>query len=158
MGRKKAADAYPSPYSVSVKKKYKKNTTFSTGSVPQRRLMHVCVTASGKADLLLIGNRSETGSRSPRVSPHSCFVGGVKFPQGEGSAVIHREKNDLLHKAATYMSVSHPPARRRKQAQEFTLNRKQVKNRLKIPQGLSTLMYRRWSEVPSGGGDRGDTP
>ena len=23
------------------------------------------------------------------------FVGGVKFPQGEGSAVIHRKKNDL---------------------------------------------------------------
>ena len=39
--------------------------------------------------------------RSSRVSPHSCFAGGVKFPLGEGSAVIYREKNDLLHKAIT---------------------------------------------------------
>ena len=31
-------------------------------------------------------------------------------------------------------------------------NRKQVVNRLKIPQGLSTPLFRRWSEVPSRGG------
>ena len=37
----------------------------------------------------------------PRVSPHYCFTGGVKFPQGEGSAVIHRMKNYLLYKDAT---------------------------------------------------------
>jgi len=35
---------------------------------------------------------------------------------------------------------------------------KQAVNRLKIPQGLSTLMFRRWSEVPSRGGVRGDSP
>ena len=29
------------------------------------------------------------------------FAGRVKFPQGEGSAVIHRKKNDLLYKDAT---------------------------------------------------------
>ena len=46
-------------------------------------------------------NRWETGSRSPRVSPHYCFTSGVKFPQGEGSAVIHRMKNYLLYKDAT---------------------------------------------------------
>ena len=40
----------------------------------------------------------------------------------------------------------------------FTHNGKQVVNRLKIPQGLSTLMFRRWSEVPSRGGVRGDLP
>ncbi len=40
----------------------------------------------------------------------------------------------------------------------FTHNGKQVVNRLKIPQGLSTLMFRRWSEVPSRGGVRGDSP
>ena len=40
----------------------------------------------------------------------------------------------------------------------FTHNGKQVVNRLKIPQGLSTLMFRRWSEVPSMGGVRGDSP
>ena len=30
-----------------------------------------------------------------------CFIGGVKFPQGEGSAVVHRKKNDLLYETAT---------------------------------------------------------
>ena len=35
---------------------------------------------------------------------------------------------------------------------------KQVVNRLKIPQGLSTLLFRRWSEVLSRGGVRGDSP
>ena len=41
---------------------------------------------------------------------------------------------------------------------DFTHNRKQVVNRLKILQGLSTLLFHRWSEVPSRGGDRGDSP
>ena len=41
---------------------------------------------------------------------------------------------------------------------DFTQNGKQVVNRLKIPQGLSTLMFRRWSEVPSRGGVRGGSP
>ena len=41
---------------------------------------------------------------------------------------------------------------------DFTHNGKQVVNRLKIPQGLSTLMFLRWSEVPSRGGVRGDSP
>ncbi len=40
----------------------------------------------------------------------------------------------------------------------FTHNGKQVVNRLKIPQGLSTLLFHRWSEVPSMGGVRGDSP
>ena len=34
---------------------------------------------------------------------------------------------------------------------------KQVINRLKIPQGLSTLLYQEWSEVPSRGGIRADS-
>ena len=41
---------------------------------------------------------------------------------------------------------------------DITCNGKRVVNRLKIPQGLSTLMFRRWSEVPSRGGVRGDSP
>ena len=41
---------------------------------------------------------------------------------------------------------------------DYTHNGKQVVNRLKIPQGLSILMFRRWSEVPSRGGVRGDSP
>ena len=36
--------------------------------------------------------------------------------------------------------------------------RKQVVNRLKIPQGLSTLLFHQWSEVPSRGGVHGDSP
>ena len=43
-------------------------------------------------------------------------------------------------------------------AVDFTHSRKQVVNRLKIPQGLSTLLFHRWSEVPSRGGVRGDSP
>ena len=87
----------------------------------------------------------------PRVSPHSCFAGGVKLPQGEGSAVIPRKKNDLLHRNTTCLCHSLWQG-------QFTCYRKQVVNRLKIPQGLSTLMFRRWSEVPSRGGVRGDSP
>ena len=41
---------------------------------------------------------------------------------------------------------------------DLTYSRKQVVNRLKIPQGLSTLLFHRWSEVPSRGGVRGDSP
>ena len=43
-------------------------------------------------------------------------------------------------------------------ASDFTHNCKQVVNRLKIPQGLSTLLFHRWSEVPSRGGVHGDSP
>ena len=83
-----------------------------------------------------------------------CFIGGVKFPQGEGSAVVHRKKNGLLYKTATPdVGLCHCIWQG-----EFTLYRKQVVNRLKIPQGLSTLMFRRWSEVPSRGGVRGGSP
>ena len=95
------------------------------------------------------------GLKPPRVSPHNCLVVGVKFPKGEGSAVIHHKKNDLLHKDATYIYVCVTYSLWKC---EFTRNRKQVVNRLKIPQGLSTLLFRRWSEVPSRGGVRGDSP
>ena len=69
--------------------------------------------------------------------------------------VIHCKKNDLLHKDATYIYVCVTYSIWKG---EFTRNRKQVVNRLKIPQGLSTLLFRRWSEVPSRGGVRSDTP
>ena len=47
-------------------------------------------------------------AQDPPGSLHtiSIVVGGVKFPKGEGSAVIHRKKNDLLHKGATYIYMS----------------------------------------------------
>ena len=48
--------------------------------------------------------------------------------------------------------------RQRRGWDDFTHNGKQAVNRLKIPQGLSTLLFRRWSEVPSRGGVRGDSP
>ena len=41
---------------------------------------------------------------------------------------------------------------------EFICDREQVVNGLKIPQGLSTPMFRRWSEFPLRGGVRGDSP
>ena len=65
--------------------------------------------------------------------------------------MIHRKKNDLLHKDDSCLchSLWHS---------EFTRDQKQVVNRLKIPQGLSTLVFRRWSEIPSRGGVRGDSP
>ena len=43
-------------------------------------------------------------------------------------------------------------------AEYFTHRCKQVVNRLKIPQGLSTLLFHQWSEVPSRGGVHGDSP
>ena len=64
-----------------------------------------------------------------------------EVPPRGGSAVVHRKKNDLLPKEITCY-----------------ICQKQVVNRLKIPQGLSTLLFRRWSEVPSRGGVRGDSP
>ena len=48
--------------------------------------------------------------------------------------------------------------RQRRGWDDFTHNGKQAVNRLKIPQGPSTLIFRRWSEVPSRGGVRGDSP
>ena len=69
--------------------------------------------------------------------------------------MIHRKKNDLLHKDAIFIYVCVTYSLWKG---EFTRNLKQVVNRLKIPQGLSTLMFRRWSEVPSRGGVRGDSP
>ena len=56
--------------------------------------------------------------------------------------MIHRKKNDLLYKGEG----------------EFTYTGEQVVNRLKVPQGLSTPMLRQWSEFPSRGGVRGDSP
>ena len=42
-------------------------------------------------------------------------------------------------------------------ADDLTHKRKQVVNRLKISQGLSTLLFHRWSEVPSRGGVHSDS-
>ena len=68
--------------------------------------------------------------------------------------VIHHKKNGLLHKDATYIYVCITYSLWKC---EFTRNQKQVVNRLKIPQGLSTLLFHRWSEVPSRGGVHGDS-
>ena len=62
----------------------------------------------------------------------------MKFPQGEGSAVFHRKKNDLLHKDATYMYVC---ATYSLWKGEFIRNQKPVVKRLKIPKGLYTLLF-----------------
>ena len=82
------------------------------------------------------------------VSPHYCFAGEVRGGGG-GSAVIHLRKTTCLH--WSHLSVSQPVLG------DFTVNHKQVVNRPKIPQGLSTLLFHRWSEVPSRGGVRDDS-
>ena len=109
------------------------------------------ITACGRVISHTVVNRWKTGSRSPRVSPHYCFTGGVKFLQGEGSAVIHCMKKYLLYKDATCLCS---PCHRLWQG-DCTC--KQVEKRLKIPQGLSTLLFHWWSEVPSRGGVRSDS-
>ena len=48
--------------------------------------------------LLTTSSNSRQAQGPPRVSPHYCFAGALNFPQWEGSAVIHRKKNDLLYK------------------------------------------------------------
>ena len=51
-------------------------------------------------------DRKQVVNKLKSLQGLSTLVSGVKFPQGEGSVVIYRKRNDLLHKAATYMSVS----------------------------------------------------
>ncbi len=68
------------------------------------KTLHVCVTYSlWQAEITRNREKVVNRLRSPRVSPHYCFIGGVKFPQGEGSAVIHCKKNDPLHKDGKYI-------------------------------------------------------
>ena len=40
----------------------------------------------------------------PGVSPHYCFVGGVKFSQGEGSAVFHCTALQICDLSALYLA------------------------------------------------------
>ena len=49
-------------------------------------------------ELILNLKRVVNRLKSPRVSPHYCVVGGVKFPQGQGFAVIHRKKTTCFTK------------------------------------------------------------
>ena len=44
---------------------------------------------------------TKRGSRCPRVSPHHCFMAGMKFLQGDKSVVIYCKKNYLLYKDTT---------------------------------------------------------
>ena len=149
-------DMYPHP-SLPALIHGRKNKLFHVAC--STKTLHVCVTYSlWQAEITRNREKVVNRLRSPRVSPHYCFIGGVKFPQGEGSAVIHCKKNDPLQKMAnTYNYVCVTSSLWKA---EFTHNRKQVVNRLKIPQGLSTLylLCRRWSEVPSRGGVRGNSP
>ena len=83
------------------------------------------------------------------VSPHCCFAGGVNFLQGEGSALIHRRKMTCFCHLCDTVSGK---------VNSLNFHCEQVVNRIKIPQGLSTLLFRRWSEVPSRGGVRAVSP
>ena len=51
----------------------------------------------------------------------------MKFPQGEGSAVIDRKKNDLLHKDTTYIDKSVSPT------DSGNVNSLVIVNKLKSP-------------------------
>ena len=68
--------------------------------------------------------------------------------------MIHHKKSDLLHKDTTYIYIC---LCHLQTLERIDKSSEQVVNRLKIPQGLSTLLFRRWSEVPSRGGVRGDS-
>ena len=90
----------------------------------------------------------------PPGCPHT-LVGGMKFPNkgrglwrftvgvggGAGWGEAHLTKTAHISVTAS-----------------GRVNDKQVVNRLKIPQGLSTLLFLRWSEVAPRGGVRGDSP
>ena len=52
---------------------------------------------------------TKTGSRCPRVSPHHCFMAGMKFLQGDKSVVIYCKKNYLLYKDTTCLQVFSEP-------------------------------------------------
>ena len=71
--------------------------------------------------------------------------------------MIHRKNHDLLYGPCS-TKTPHTYLCHSLWQGQFTRNRKQVVNGLKIPQDLSTLLFRRWSEVPSRGGVRGDLP
>ena len=129
-------------------------TNCSKEIAPQRPYMYVSQTLAGWNHLY-----SETGHKQAQDPPGSLhtIVSLVEWsaPKGRSPQWFTIRKmtcfTNMLH---TYMSVS-PTASSVKC--EFTPNQKQVINRLKIPQGLSTLLFRRWSEVPSRGGVHGDT-
>ena len=115
------------------------------------KTLHVCVTYSlWQAEITRNREKVVNRLRSPRVSPHYCFIGGVKFPQGEGSAVIHRKKNDLLHKDATYMYVC---VTYRLRKGEFTRNTKTGRKQAQDPPGsLHTIVSSvEWSSLKGRG-------
>ena len=68
--------------------------------------MSVSPTASGRVNSLIIGNGRKQAQDPPgSLHTRSVVIGGVKFPKGEGSVVIHRKKNNLIHKDATYIYI-----------------------------------------------------
>ena len=72
--------------------------------------MSVLPTDSGKNPHVVGTGRKQAQDPPGSLHTRSVVIGGVKFPKGEGAVVIHRKKNNLLHKDATYiyMSVSQP--------------------------------------------------
>ena len=98
--------------------------------------------------LLAIGN-------SLKQALHN-HVSVVNFPRCEGSAMIHR-KNHLFLRGPCSTKMPGTYLCHSLWQGEFVRYRKQVVNRLKIPQGLSTLIFRRRSEVLSRGLVRGDS-
>ena len=110
----------------------------------------VCVATVGMANSLAIVNRLKILQGLSTL----LFRRGVEFPRGEGSSVIHRKNKDVP--ALQRCHLIYNCLGQSLWLGEFTCDCKQVVKRLKIPHGrLSTLLFRRWSEVPSRGGVRG---
>ena len=67
---------------------------------------HVCVTGFGGGDFTHNSKRVISRLKIPQgLSTLLFFAGGVKFPQGEGSAVIHHRRNDLIYKKPQVLVV-----------------------------------------------------
>ena len=104
---------------------------------------HVCVPA--------FGDRKQVINRLKCPPPHPGLFTIML------SAMIHRKNHHFLRGHCSTKMPGTCLCHSLWQG-EFTRYRKQVVNRLKIPWGLSTLIFRRWSEVLSRGGFRGDSP
>ena len=61
----------------------------------------------------------------------------MKFPQGEGSAVVHRKKNDLLHKDTIYIDMPVSPTDSGKNSHVVETGRKQAQD---PPGSLHTIV------------------
>ena len=99
--------------------------------------MSVSPTNSGKNSHVNGAGRKQAQDPPGSLHTRSFVIGGVKFPKGEGSAVIHRKKNDLLHKDTTYIYMSVSPTDSGKNSHVNGAGRKQAQD---PPGSLHTIV------------------